>query len=111
VKPVDASSNPYLALGVMIAAGMDGIGVNIPLSEPIQKDPATLSSLETIESGVKLLPRDMKEALFNLEDNKTILGAMGSELAKSYLTVKKVECEELRKLPHEKEVDLLLEKY
>ncbi|MDD3753548.1 MAG: hypothetical protein PHQ17_03175 [Methanobacterium sp.] len=35
-----------------------------------------------------------------LKKNETILGAMGSELSKSYLAVKIVECEELRKLPH-----------
>jgi len=111
LKPIDASSNPYLAMGAVIAAGLDGIQEQLELPEPIQKDPATLSSAEMDELEVKSLPSDMKEALLNLKKDETILGAMGPELSKSYLAVKNVEYEELRKLPHKKGVNLLLEKY
>jgi glutamine synthetase len=111
LKTVDASSNPYLALGAVIAAGMDGIRENMELSKPVQKDPATLSSHERNEFGVKPLPCNMKEAIKNLEGNIVILKAMGSELSKSYLAVKNAEYETLQNLSIEKEVDLLLEKY
>lgn len=111
VKPVDASSNPYLALGAVIATGLDGVRKKIELPRPIQKDPATLSSVEMDKLGVKLLPNDMKETLLNLKKDETILGAMGPELSKSYLAVKNVEYEELSKLSLKKEVNLLLEKY
>lgn len=44
LKTVDASANPYLALGVVIAAGIAGIRESMVLKEPLQKDPETLSS-------------------------------------------------------------------
>ena len=111
VKTVDASANPYLALGAIIAAGLDGVCKRMELSQPIQKDPASLSYAEMDELGVKLLPSNMKEALDNLKKDKVILDAMGGDLSKSYLAVKKAEYEALQKLPSGKEVDLLLEKY
>jgi len=61
--------------------------------------------------GVKLLPSNMKDALDKLEKNEVILNAMGMDLRKSYLAVKKAEYEALQKLPSGKEVELLLEKY
>ena len=111
VKTVDATANPYLALGVVIAAGLDGLSKNMELSQPIKKDPANLSSAEMDELGVKLLPSNMKEAIANLKKDKPLLDAMGGDLSKSYLAVKSAEYEALEKLPSGKEVNLLLEKY
>nr|WP_319372695.1 glutamine synthetase [uncultured Methanobacterium sp.] len=111
IKSVDASSNPYLALGGVLAAGIDGILKKMTLPQPVQRDPATLSVVEKDNFGVKLLPGNMKEALDKLEKNEVILNAMGMDLRKSYLAVKKAEYEALQKLPSGKEVDLLLEKY
>lgn len=111
LKSVDASSNPYLALGGVLAAGLDGIREKMTLPQPLQQDPATLSVVEIDNFGVKLLPSNMKDALDKLEKNEVILNAMGMDLRKSYLAVKKAEYEALQKLPSGKEVDLLLEKY
>jgi len=111
VKTVDASTNPYLALGAVISAGLDGIRKKMELPHPIQKDPANLSATEMNEMGVKLLPSNLKEALANLKKDKTILDALGEGLSRSYLAVKSAEYEALGKLSSEREVDLLLEKY
>ena len=45
-KPIDASCNPYLALGGLIAAGVDGIDRRLAPPEPISVDPHRLSSEE-----------------------------------------------------------------
>lgn len=111
LKTVDASSNPYLALGVVIAAGMDGIRKDMELTEPFQIDPSILSSDERNELGIEPLPDNMGETLDNLGKNDVLLNAMGKELSKSYLAVKNVEYESLLKLSPEKELELLLEKY
>ena len=111
VKTVDASANPYLALGAVISAGLNGIRKKMELPHPLQKDPASLSAAEMKEMGVKLLPSNLKEALSNLKKDKAILEALGESLSRSYLAVKSAEYESLGKLSSEKEVDLLLEKY
>ncbi len=111
VKTVDASANPYLALGVVISAGLDGVRKKMELPHPIQKDPATLSAAEMGELRVKVLPSSVKEALGNLKRDKPILDSLGEDLSRSYLAVKNAEYEALGKLSSEREVDLLLEKY
>jgi glutamine synthetase len=63
------------------------------------------------EMGVKPLPGNMGETLDNLEKDEVILNAMGEDLSRSYLAVKKTEYETLKNLPSAKEVELLLEKY
>jgi glutamine synthetase len=111
LKTVDASSNPYLAMGVVLAAGLDGIREKMTLENPVQQDPATFSMVEMDNLGVKPLPSNMEESLQKLEKNEVILNALGVDLSKSYLAVKKAEYEALKKLPSGKEVSLLLEKY
>lgn len=111
LKTVDASSNPYLALGAVIAAGMDGIRKDMELPEPVQKDPSILTSDERNELGIEPLPDNLGQALDNLEKDEVLLNAMGKKLSKSYLAVKNAEYEALLKLAPEKELEILLEKY
>ncbi|AXV39347.1 glutamine synthetase family protein [Methanobacterium sp. BAmetb5] len=111
LKTVDAASNPYLALGAVIAAGLNGIQENMTLTEPVQKDPATLSPEERDEKGIIPLPGNLGEALEALRKDRTISNAMGPELSKSYLAVKNKEYEDLQAMHSQKEVELLLEKY
>ncbi|MDO5836737.1 MAG: glutamine synthetase family protein [Methanobacterium sp.] len=111
LKTVDATSNPYLTLGVVIAAGLDGIHKQMVLEEPVQQDPATFSPLEMDKLGIRPLPGNMGEALDNLEKDEVILNALGEDLSKSYLAVKKTEYEALKNLSSTQEVELLLDKY
>lgn len=111
LKTVDATSNPYLALGVILAAGLDGVHKEMALGEPVQQDPATLSPLEMAKIGVKLLPQNIGEALDNLEKDEVILNAMGDDLSKSYLAVKAEERSFMGKIDSKKEVEILIDKY
>lgn len=111
LKTVDASSNPYLAMGAVIAAGLHGIKEKMRLEEPVQNDPAALSPEERDEKGIIPLPGNLGDAIDALGKDKTISDAMGPELSRSYLAVKKTEYEDLQAMHSQKEVELLLEKY
>ena len=43
LKACDASCNPYLALGGLIAAGLDGLENGLEPPEPVDVDPATIT--------------------------------------------------------------------
>ena len=43
LKPSDSSHNPYIALGGLIAAGLDGVDRELDPGEPVLVDPAGLS--------------------------------------------------------------------
>lgn len=56
LKACDASCNPYLALGGLIAAGLDGIERGLELAEPVEVDPGALSEDERARRGIAALP-------------------------------------------------------
>jgi glutamine synthetase len=111
LKTVDASSNPYLALGAVIAAGLDGLRRNLPLNKPIDVDPGNLSEAELKGRGIDRLPANLGEALNRFSQDQLLLGALGHELAQAFLTVRWTEWEVLKGMDLGHEVRLLLERY
>jgi glutamine synthetase len=91
LKAADASANPYLALGGLIAAGLDGLDRELRPPEPVEVDPATLSPEERAARGLKPMPGTQAEALDALEGDARLLAALGQELAGSYLAVRRSE--------------------
>jgi glutamine synthetase len=87
LKPSDASANPHLSLGAVIAAGLDGIERGLRLPDPVEVDPATL------EVSPERLPTGLGEALDHLERDPTLLDALGRRLAECYLAVKRDDVE------------------
>jgi glutamine synthetase len=91
LKSSDASCNPYLALGGVIAAGVDGLERGLEPPEPVEVDPATLSDEDRAARGIAPMPATQAEALDALARDDLLLGALGTELADSYLAVRRSE--------------------
>lgn len=111
IKTVDASANPYIALGGIIAAGLDGIFQKVQLPEPVSVDPGDLTETERAERGIDPLPTLLGDSIARFERDHVLLNALGPDLAKAYLAVRKAEWEALKDWPHEMEVRLLLDRY
>lgn len=111
LKTVDPSGNPYLALGAVIAAGLDGIAQNARLGAPVQQDPADLSSAEREARGIVPLPTTLEAALDRLDEDETLRAALGPDLVRSFLAVRRAEWNAMKDLAHDDEVRLLRERY
>jgi glutamine synthetase len=111
LKTCDATANPYLALGAVIAAGLDGIDRQLPLGDAVRGDPADLSEAERLEQRILPLPTTLGEAIAALERDDVLLEALGGDLARSYLAVRRAEWEAMKDLAHDEEVRLILERY
>ncbi|MFF0305853.1 glutamine synthetase family protein [Streptosporangium sp. NPDC004379] len=85
-KPSDSSANPYLSLGAVIHAGLDGIRRGLDPGDPVNVDPATLP-----EGSVPRLPATLPEALDSLEADELLMNALGPLRAAAYLAVKRSE--------------------
>jgi glutamine synthetase len=111
LKPCDASCNPYLALGGVIAACLDGIehGLNPP--EGVSIDPALLSEDERERIGVARLPLTLDEALVALEQDEVLTDALGGPLAREYVIVKRAEWESFKDQGLEFELEQHFYKY
>jgi glutamine synthetase len=91
LKACDATCNPYLALGGILAAGLDGLERELEPPEPVDVDPATLSEDERERRGIRRLPETQAEALDALERDSVLVDALGWTLAQSYLAVRRSE--------------------
>jgi glutamine synthetase len=91
LKACDASCNPYLALGGLIAAGLDGLERRLEPPEPVEVDPATISEDDRARRGIVGLPATQAEALDALTADDVLMEALGPVLADSYLSVRRSE--------------------
>jgi glutamine synthetase len=91
LKACDATCNPYLALGGLIAAGLDGLERGLEPPEPVDVDPATLEEDERARRGIVRLPATQAEALDALAADRLLVAALGPTLAVSYLAVRRSE--------------------
>ncbi|MBE2182091.1 MAG: glutamine synthetase, partial [Anaerolineae bacterium] len=88
----DPSANPYLAIAVMLAAGLDGIRQKMPLPEAMED--TVLRRERSRMRQVEMLPKSLDEALDALGQDDVILKALGPYVADRYLAAKTQELEE-----------------
>jgi glutamine synthetase len=93
LKASDPGNNPYLALGALIAAGLDGIENKIHPGASIEVDPANWSDNERAARHIQRFPTTLSAALDALEQDSVLCDALGAPLAKEYLVVKRAEAE------------------
>jgi glutamine synthetase len=91
VKPVDLAANPYLALGCVIAAGLDGLASGATLPEETTGDPARLDAEEAARRGVRRLPPTLDEAVAAFRADAVLRGALGPVLADAVTAVRQGE--------------------
>ena len=91
LKSSDSSANPYISLGGVIAAGLDGIERQLTLPPPVTVDPYNLGDKERQAIGADRLPQGLKEAITNLKRDTMLTDALGERLATSYIAVKELD--------------------
>ncbi len=87
----DPSTNPYLALTALIAAGIDGIERKLELPPPVTSNIFKMTFDECEKAGIKILPGNLFEALTYLEKDRVIKKALGSHIFDHFLRIKKKE--------------------
>jgi glutamine synthetase len=91
LKAADASANPYIAVGGLIAAGLDGLERGLEPPAPVEVDPATIPEVNRAAQGIRRLPATQQEAFDALESDPVLVGALGPVLAASYVAVRRSE--------------------
>ena len=88
-KSVDGAANPYLALGALIAAGLDGLERGLELPPPVHEDPAALAD----SRRPARLPETLTEAAEALAGSAVLRDAMGEYLHSRVVAVRRAEAE------------------
>jgi glutamine synthetase len=90
----DPSANPYLALAVMLAAGLDGLETKADHREPVDRNIFEMSFREKRRLRIDDLPHDLNEACDELEKDRVVMDALGDHIAKHFLHAKRQEWNE-----------------
>ena len=90
-RAADAAANPYLALGMILRAGLDGVRRQLPCPKILTRDPCQLEQDELAGYTAAELPRNLGEALQALAQDKLASGWMSPRLYQAYLAIKHVE--------------------
>ena len=93
VKCFDLHANPYLVFAGVIAAGLSGLASGASLPEPVDVDPAALSSSELESRGIERLPQSLREATDAFAADAVVTGAFGEPLSASIVAVRESELE------------------
>jgi glutamine synthetase len=91
LKACDSSSNPYLALGGVIAAGLDGIERELELPPAVTVDPHTLAEEERARLGAARYPLSLGDSLAALRADAALMEALGDRVSSAYLAVKELD--------------------
>jgi glutamine synthetase len=111
LRSPDPSANPYLALAVMLAAGLDGVETSADYREPVNENIWEMSFREKRRLRIDDLPHDLNEALDELEKNDVITAALGKHLTSHFLAAKRQEWRDYITQVSAWELDSYLAKY
>ncbi len=87
----DATASPYMALGAIVHAGLDGIRKGMTLGAPPSKSFWDMTDDERCALGLTPLPDSLERALDLLKANQTVCGWLGPEFLDAYLRLKMSE--------------------
>jgi glutamine synthetase len=107
----DPSANPYLALSVQLAAGLDGIRHRMEPPEPVDKNIFTLSVRDRRRHKIQELPRDLGEAIALLKRSSFMKQVLGSHIFEHLVAAKVQEWQEYIAQVHEWEIERYLAKF
>ena len=92
-RAADAAANPYLALGALVRAGLDGVRRGLDAPPVLDRDPAQLDQPAAQRFRVGGLPRSLDDSLAALESDEAARAWMSPLLHEAYVSIKRAEIE------------------
>lgn len=91
MRSPDSAANPYLALAVCLAAGLDGIKNKITPPKAVDGNIFDMSAEEMAALDIQALPADLNEAIEEMEKDSFIQEVLGSHVSRKYAEAKREE--------------------
>lgn len=111
VRSPDPSCNPYLAIGLMLCAGLDGLENRLDPGPPMNCNLYDMSDEERFRLGIPTLPGTLAEALDEFERDEYLKQAVGPHIWGSYREAKRQEWDAYRCQVHPWEIERYLSVY
>ncbi len=84
VRNPDPTCNPYLAMAVMLTAGLDGIKNKIEPPAPVDRNIYKMEAVEREALGIASLPGNLLEAIYELDKSQLIKDALGNHIYENF---------------------------
>ncbi|MDS0476604.1 type I glutamate--ammonia ligase [Natrinema sp. 1APR25-10V2] len=111
LRSPDPSCNPYLALAVMIHAGLNGIENDLDCPDPVRENIYEFDEEKREEYGIDTLPTNLGEAVDALEEDEAIYSALGDHVSSKFVEAKRQEFEDYLVDVSQWELDRYLETF
>lgn len=111
IRSVDPSANPYLALAVLLGAGLKGIEDKIDPPSTVDRNIYAMTREERLAEGVNDLPGSLREALKELRREPVVLDALGDHISQNFIAEKTMEYFAYQRHVSEWEVNKYLKLY
>ncbi len=96
LRSPDPSANPYLALAVCLAAGLDGIRNELMPPESIDCNIFEMTEEQRRAAKVEALPGSLREAAAEFAKDEYIQAVLGEDLSRKYIQAKEKEYADYR---------------
>lgn len=107
----DPACNPYLALAVVLKAGLDGIRNRIDPGSQALDNIYHMTEEERNQARIFSLPANIMQAVNELSKNDLIKGALGDHIYNHFIEAKMIEWDVYRTQVHHWELDQYLKMY
>lgn len=97
-RAADATTNPWIVLGALIRAGLEGIRAQLPAPHVISGDFYALTAAELDEYDVGTLPTSLGDALDQLDRDAVVTGWFSPRFYETFQAVKRAEIEYIESL-------------
>ncbi|MFJ7735099.1 type I glutamate--ammonia ligase [Lysinibacillus sp. NPDC097287] len=111
VRSVDPAANPYLAMAVILEAGLEGIRKRLTPPAAINRNIYVMSEEERQANGIENLPPALDDALALLAKDKVAQEALGEHIYANFKEAKEIEFDMYRTTVHQWERDQYLKMY
>lgn len=91
LRSPDPCCNPYLALALCLAAGMDGIRSRLEIPQSVDRNIFAMTPEERQNLGIERLPATMGEAIAEFERDSFVQQVLGRHITENYLQGKRAE--------------------
>ena len=112
LRNVDGMANPYLALAVILAAGLDGIKntKDEDVLPPVYDNIFALSREQREAMGILNMPENLKDAIKELKADPLMYQTLGDHTFSKYVEAKEIEWDKYRTLVTPWEIESYINK-
>ncbi|TVS93743.1 type I glutamate--ammonia ligase, partial [Enterococcus durans] len=111
LRSVDPSANPYLAMAVLLQAGLDGIRNEITPPAAVDRNIYVMDEDERAEAHILDLPSTIHNAIKELRKDEVMIDALGQHIFANFVEAKRLEWAAFRQTVSEWEREQYLELY